>query len=94
METQAEILCFLATNCCGLNLGRYVVVSRTRSLAGFSPIFNSHRYVVRRMYICRDGHERKPTIPRRLRDRPDLQDFQVRSAIGASERFTYLSMSP
>jgi hypothetical protein len=46
--------------------GRYAVVPRAGGAARLSPLFNRHRHVVGRMYLCGDGHAWYPTIPRRL----------------------------
>ena len=47
-------------------IGRHAVVPRTGGVARFSPLFNRHRHVVGRVYLCGDGHAWYSTIPRRL----------------------------
>ena len=58
--------------------GSNFVVSSARSPSWLSSLLYGYRYVVRRLHFCRDGLQRSTSVPWRLRDRPNLQDFQVR----------------
>ena len=62
-----------------LVLGCDSLVSCTWGSSGITTLLHRHWYVVGRVYICGNGYAGCPTIPRRLRNRPDFQDFQVNS---------------
>jgi hypothetical protein len=47
--------------------GCHTLVPSSRSLAWVPSLQHRHRYVVRRMYLCRDGNA-SATVPRRLGD--------------------------
>lgn len=56
--------------------GRYIVVPRTRNPPRRSPILHRCRHVVSRGHLRRDVYPQAP-LPRRFRNRRNLQDLQV-----------------
>lgn len=67
-------------NVCVLVLGCYSLVPRARGPPGFTPIFNPCWCLEHWDYLCRTRHQ-EASVPRRLRDRPALQDLQVCAAV-------------
>lgn len=58
-------------------VGCHPLVPCARGPARFSPLLDSDRHVVCRLHLRRDDHARPSSVPWRLRNRSDLQDFQV-----------------
>jgi serine/threonine protein kinase len=56
--------------------GRYTMVPSPGDPAWRPPILHRRRYVVRRLHLRRNVHSQTP-LPRRLRNRRNLQDFSV-----------------
>lgn len=54
------------------------MVPSTRSPSWLSPLFHGYRHVVCRLHLCGDGLQRSTSVSWRLRDRSNIQDFQVK----------------
>ena len=61
-------------------LGRHAMVPCSRDSSGWPTVLHRCRYVVMRRHIRRDVYSQTP-LPRRLRNRRDLQDLQVRQRL-------------
>lgn len=59
------------------NVGRDAVVSGPGSPTRVEALLHGHRYLVCRLYHGGNGPEQRSSLPRRLRDRSDLQDIPV-----------------